>query len=229
MIRRIVLSILVAFGALAAVAAAPAQAAVTCPPNPAPGTTITDSIEVPPGTTCTLTGVTVVGSVAVARTGVLITKDAVVQGDVNVVGGNAKLEGGSVGGFVVLNDAPRFRICNLKVNGDLVIENRVTPPSGDVLPACTEPDETLIKGNVVLQNNALPVSGGGPVQGNLVISGNTAPINFGHGQIRDNGTIANNTALVRVLNTNFGGVLSCSNNTPRPDLTGTTALAINCP
>lgn len=229
MIRRIVLSFLVTFGALGVVSAAPAQAAVTCPPNPAPGTTINDSIQVPPGATCTLNGVTVAGSVSVARTGILLTKDAVIQGDVNVVGGNAKLEGGSVGGFVVLDDATRFRICNMTINGDLVIENRVTPASGDVLPACTESGQVLIKGNVVLQNNTLPVNGGGPVQGNLVISGNSAPINFGNGQVGGSGTIANNTALVRVLNTNFGGVLRCSNNTPHPDLTGTTALAINCP
>ena len=227
--RRTLFTLALTIAAFGGVWASPAQATVTCPPNPTPGTTVNDSVQVLPGATCTLDGVTVTGSVSVARGGVLITKDAVIRGDVNVAGGNVKLEGGSVGGFVVLDDASRFRICNMTISGDLVIENRVTPPQGDVLPVCTESGEVPISGNVVLQNNTLPVNGGGPVGGNLVISGNSAAVNFAHGEVGGGAFITNNTALVRVLNTEVGGVLTCSNNTPHPDLTGTTALAINCP
>jgi hypothetical protein len=216
-------------GAVGGPWASAAHATVTCPPNPTPRTTVNDSVQVLPGATCTLDGVTVTGSVSVARGGVLITKDATIRGDVNVAGGNVKLEGGSVGGSVVLDDATRFRICNMAINGDLVIENRVTPAQGDVLPVCTESGEVPVSGNVVLQNNALPVNGGGPVQGNLVISRNTAAVNFAHGEVGGAAYITNNTALVRVTNTDVGGVLTCANNTPHPDLTGTTALAVNCP
>lgn len=226
MVRRILLSIAMLVGALL-LGVSPAHAATACPPDPAPGTTINDSVQVTSGT-CTLSGVTVTGSVSVSPGAVLITKDAVIAGNVTATGANVKIEGGSVGGFVVLTDTPRFRLCNLTIAGDFVIQNRLTSPTGSALPLCTESGPVVNQGNVVLRDNALPVNGGGTVRGNLVISGNSATISFRGGRVGGGAQITNNTGAVNVTNSTVAGVLFCSGNTQPPNLTGTTAGAISC-
>jgi len=226
MVRRMLISIAMLVGALS-FGVASAHATTVCPPDPAPGTTINDSVQVTSGT-CNLSGVTVTGSVSVSPGAVLITKDAVIRGDVTATGANVKIEGGSVGGFVVLTDPSRFRLCNLTISGGLVIQNRVTSPTGSTLPVCTESGPVVNQGNVVLRDNALPVSGGGAVKGNLVISGNSATISFGGGRVGGGAQITNNTGAVNVTNSTVAGVLFCSGNTQPPNLNGTTAGAVSC-
>lgn len=226
MVRRILLSIAMIVGVLS-LGVSPAAAVVACPPDPVPGSTINDSVQVTSGT-CTLSGVTVTGSVSVSPGAVLITRDAVIAGNVTATGANVKIEGGRIGGFVVLSDSSRFRLCRLSIGGALVIENRTTSPTGSALPLCTQNGPVVNEGNVVIRNNSLPVSGGGTVGGNLVISGNSATISFGNGRVNGGAQITNNSGAVIVANSTVAGMLFCSGNTQPPDLTGTTAGAINC-
>jgi hypothetical protein len=221
-----VVSLAMLVGALS-MGASPAYAGAACPPDPTPGSTIDASLRVSSGT-CTLNGVTVTGSVSVSAGAVLITKDAAITGNVTATGANVKIEGGSIHGFVVLIDPPRLRLCNVTIDGGLVIQDRVTGPTGAALPACTTSGPVVNNGTVVLRNNSLPVGGGGTVRGDLVISGNMATISFGPGQVSGGAYITNNRGVVNVVNSTVGGLLFCAGNFQPPNLAGTTAGAINC-
>lgn len=205
-----------------------AMATTTCPPDPAAGSTISDSIVVNSGT-CTLTSVTVQGGVTVNPGATLITKDSTIAGNVSVSTGAVKLEGGSVGGSVVLTNAPSFRICNIPIAVDLVIQNRTTAPTTS-LPPCTEAGGVPVSGSVFIRDNALGVSGGGFTAGYVVITGNSAPVSYRNGTVNGDVQIAGNSTLVTFTGNTVRGNLICRGNTPPANTTGTTAAGVNtCP
>lgn len=190
-----------------------AEAAVKCPANPPPGSSVGGNITVPTGQTCTLQEVTVSGNVTVSPGGELIVQGGKIGGNLRVTDGwffispfrTVPVIGGSV-----LADAPRDELdCTTITGGDFTISNwNVFTPPPTPFPPCGAVSVEHIGGDLSFLNNGLGIIWfTTAINGNFTATGNGAS-NFN--QLSINGSAkCSNTPPATFTNSTVGGNNTC--------------------
>ena len=152
---RVLLIVPLLAAALALGWARPAAAAYTCTEStrPAPGSTIRDSIVVPPGESCELGEVTVRGGVTVAPGARIATFRGEIRGALTIDGAALILINGTVvrGPLSVTNSSPTsFFIEDSEIRGDLVLIGNTIGEAQYIEVVFNE-----VRGNLIFSNNTL--------------------------------------------------------------------------
>jgi hypothetical protein len=145
-----------------------------------------------------------------------LTSPCEIKGDVNVTGGSFALAC-TADGNVTISGSSSFSLHGASIGNDLHIQSlSAGQPQGAVCGS-------MIKGNLVVQNNASPVEigannanacAGNTVGNNLHVHNNSAATSIDYNSVSGNLQINNDTATTDVSGNRVGNNLLCQNNTP---------------
>ena len=146
----------------------------------------------------------------------VLTSPCEIKGNVNVTGGSFALAC-TVDGNVTISGSSAFILHGASIGNNLQIQSlSAGQPQGAVCGS-------MIKGNLVVQNNASPVDigadnanacAGNTVGNNLQVQNNTAATSIDYNNVSGNLQINNDTATTDVSGNTVGNNLQCQNNTP---------------
>jgi hypothetical protein len=146
----------------------------------------------------------------------VLTSPCEIKGDVNVTGGSFALSC-TVDRNVTISGSSAFSLHGASIGNNLHIQSlSAGQPPGTVCGS-------MIKGNLVVQNNASPVEigannanacAGNTVRNNLQVRNNSASTSIGYNNVSGNLQVNNDTATTDVSGNMVGNNLLCQNNTP---------------
>jgi hypothetical protein len=146
----------------------------------------------------------------------VLTSPCEIKGNVNVTGGSFALAC-TVDGNVTISGSSAFILHGASIGNNLQIQSlSAGQPQGAVCGS-------MIKGNLVVQNNANPIDigadnanacAGNTVRNNLQVQNNTAATSIDYNNVSGNLEINNDTATTDVSGNTVGNNLQCQNNTP---------------
>jgi hypothetical protein len=146
----------------------------------------------------------------------VLTSPCEIKGNVNVTGGSFALAC-TVDGNVTISGSSAFILHGASIGNNLQIQSlSAGQPQGAVCGS-------MIKGNLVVQNNASPVEigadnanacAGNTVRNNLQVQNNTAATSIDYNNVSGNLQINDDTATTDVSGNTIGNNLQCENNTP---------------
>jgi hypothetical protein len=146
----------------------------------------------------------------------VLTSPCEIKGNVNVTGGNFAL-GCTADGNVTISGSSAFSLYGASIGNNLLIQSLSAGlPQGAVCGS-------MIKGNLLVQNNASPVEigaknanacAGNTVRNNLQVDNNSAATSIDYNNVGGNLQVNNDTATTDVSGNRIGNNLECQNNTP---------------
>ena len=146
----------------------------------------------------------------------VLTSPCEIKGDVNVTGGSFALAC-TVDRNVTISGSGAFSLHGASIGNNLHIQSlSAGQPPGTVCGS-------MIKGNLVVQNNASPVEigannanacAGNTVRNNLQVRNNSASTSIDYNNVSGNLQVNNDTATTDVSGNMVGNNLLCRNNTP---------------
>jgi hypothetical protein len=146
----------------------------------------------------------------------VFTSPCEIQGDVTVTGGSFDLAC-TVDGNITISGGSAFSLHGASIGNDLHIQSlSAGQPPGAICGS-------MIKGNLVVQNNGSPVAigandpdacAGNTVGNDLQILNNYAASSIDYNNVGGNLQVNNNTAMTDVSGNSIGHNLQCQNNTP---------------
>jgi hypothetical protein len=229
---------LIAGGSL--IVAPPAVAVVTCPPNPAPGSTVYSNIDVTGS--CLFNNVTVYGNVTVETGAGLELESARVYGNIDVRPGgeldidhtlssnSATPNTSRVAGTITVTDGVDIDIFNATVGGGLLV-NRITQLpkvcnssfGGNVLITGMPTGTSFTLGNPASTSQACA---GNRIYGGVTVTGNAGRIVVDSNTVSGSVSATGNTGSGEVKNNTIGGGLTVCNNTPAYTVSGNTVSGV---
>jgi hypothetical protein len=146
----------------------------------------------------------------------VLTSPCEIKGNVNVTGGSFALAC-TADGNVTISGSSAFSLNGASIGNNLHIQSLSTGlPQGDVCGS-------MIKGNLLIQNNASPIEigsnnanscAGNTIGKNLQVHNNSAATSIDYNNIGGNLQVNNDTATTDVSGNIVGNNLLCQNNTP---------------
>jgi len=146
----------------------------------------------------------------------VLTSPCEIKGDINVTGGSFVLAC-TVDGNVTISGNSAFSLHGASIGNNLHIQSLLAgQPQGAVCGS-------MIKGNLVVQNNASPVEigannanacAGNTVRNNLQVRNNSAATSIDYNNVSGNLQVNNDAAMTYVSGNMVGKNLLCQNNTP---------------
>jgi hypothetical protein len=146
----------------------------------------------------------------------VLTSPCEIKGNINVTGGSFVLAC-TVDGNVTISGNSTFSLHGASIGNNLHIQSlSAGQPAGTVCGS-------MIKGNLVVQNNASPVEigannanacAGNTVRNNLQVRNNSASTSIDHNNVSGNLQVNNDTTTTDVSGNMVGNNLLCQNNTP---------------
>jgi hypothetical protein len=146
----------------------------------------------------------------------VLTSPCEIKGNVNVTGGSFALAC-TADGNVTISGSSAFSLHGASIGNNLLIQSlSVGLPQGAICAS-------MIKGNLVVQNNASPVEigannantcTGNTIRNNLQVDNNSAAMSIDYNYVSGNLQVNNDTATTDVSGNTVGNNLQCQNNTP---------------
>jgi hypothetical protein len=146
----------------------------------------------------------------------VLTSPCEIKGDINVTGGSFSLAC-TADGNVTISGSSAFSLHGASIGNDLHIQSlSAGQPKGAVCGS-------MIKGNLIVQNNASPIEigadnanacAGNTVRNDLQVHNNSAATSIDYNKVGGNLQVNNDKAVTDVSGNTVGNNLQCQNNTP---------------